>query len=311
MTILITGINGFVGSNLVAALKNQYEIFGLDIISPDVAGIYKTYTWDQIGDLSEIDVVIHLAGKAHDTKNQTDAEIYFEVNTELTKKIYDWYLKSTATKFIFFSTVKAVADKVQGEVLTEDVAPMPVGPYGESKLAAENYLLTHLSPNEGKEVYIFRPCMIHGEGNKGNLNLLYKFVSKGIPYPLGAFENKRSFCSIDNLIYVVQNIISKDIDGGIYNICDDESVSTNELIDLINQSVNIKNKTYKFSKGFVEFIANCGSVLHLPFNNEKLQKLTENYVVSNQKIKTALKIESLPVSATDGLLKTIKSFNKI
>lgn len=79
-------------------------------------------------------------------------------------------MKSKAKKFIFFSTAKAAADKVDG-VLTEDVVPTPVGPYGESKIAAEKYIQEHLVVD--KQVYILRPCMIHGPGNKGNLNLLY------------------------------------------------------------------------------------------------------------------------------------------
>jgi len=75
--------------------------------------------------------------------------------------------------------------------------------------------------------------MIHGPGNKGNLNLLYKLVQKGLPWPLGAFENKRSFTSIDNLTHIITQIIEKEIDPGIYQIADDEALSTNELIQLI------------------------------------------------------------------------------
>ena len=75
-----------------------------------------------------------------------------------------------------------------GDILTEDVVPAPVGPYGESKIAAENYILDKLkvengklkaNPYDDKQVYILRPCMIHGPGNKGNLNLLYNVVRKG------------------------------------------------------------------------------------------------------------------------------------
>ena len=89
-----------------------------------------------------MDAIIHLAGKAHDAKNQSAAEVYFKVNTGLTQKIFDYYLASPkAKKFFFFSTAKAAADRVEG-VLTEDVTPAPVGPYGESKIAAENYILS-------------------------------------------------------------------------------------------------------------------------------------------------------------------------
>ena len=172
MNILITGIHGFVGSNLVNSLKDNHSIYGLDIITPEKTGVIKTYTWDDLNvtSLPAIDVMIHLAGKAHDTKNQSEAKVYFDINTGLTQKIYDYFLASNAKKFIFFSSVKAAADFVSGNILTEDIIPAPVGPYGESKIKAEEYIQANL-PNE-KQVYILRPCMIHGPGQKGTLNLL-------------------------------------------------------------------------------------------------------------------------------------------
>jgi len=348
MNILITGIHGFVGTNLVQALKANHTIYGLDIVSPEKDGVERTFGWNELGDLPLIDAVIHLAGKAHDTKNQTVAQTYFDINTGLTQKIYDWFRASSATKFIFFSSVKAAADKVEG-ILTEEVKPTPLGPYGESKIAAEKYLIGRqttdgsaadipICRNDGQQTtenvepektadvsttepetrntkpetqnfFILRPCMIHGPGNKGNLNLLYNVVKRGIPYPLGAFENRRSFCSIDNLSFVINGLITSDVASGIYNVCDDETISTNELIELISESLGKKNRIWYFNKKAIEFAAKAGSVLHLPLNTERLQKLTENYVVSNAKVKNALSISSMPVRATEGLIKTLKRYS--
>ena len=342
-TILITGIHGFVGGNLAAALKAQHIIYGLDIVSPPTDGVVKTYGWNELEQIPSVDVIIHLAGKAHDTKNQTNALDYFDINTELTKKIFDWFLTSNATKFIFFSSVKAAANHVDGNILTEDVVPAPKGPYGESKMLAEQYLQSQklevgsqksedqlpereavegstkgrrlLKPETrnsklAKRVYILRPCMIHGPGNKGNLNLLYQVHQKGLPWPLGAYENKRSFCSVDNLIFTVQQLIEKDIDPGIYQVADDEALSTNELIRIMADSQNKKARIWHVPVGFIKAIARTGDFLHLPLNSERLKKLTESYVVSNQKLKTALGIEKMSISAKEGLLKTLYSFNK-
>lgn len=307
MNILITGIHGFVGTNLVSAYKSQHSIYGLDIISPQKEGIETSYSWDELEKLPHIDIIIHLAGKAHDTKTQINTEDYLKINTGLTIKIYDWFLKSNSQKFVFFSSVKAATDTVVGEILTEDVEPSPKGPYGESKLAAEKYILENL-PKE-KQVYILRPCMIHGPGNKGNLNLLYNIVSKGIPWPLGAFENMRSFCSIDNLTMIIKELINRnDIQSGIYNICDDEALSTSDIIRLIAQSKNLKARIWKMPKALIKTIANVGDVLQLPLNTERLKKLTENYLVSNEKIKKAIG-KSFPVTASEGLIKTLKSFD--
>lgn len=310
MKILITGVHGFVGSNLVAALSKEHTIYGLDIISPFKEGVRYTFSWDYLdheGGIPEVDVIIHLAGKAHDTKNQTESDVYFKINTGLTQKIYDWFLHSTAKKFIFFSTAKAAADKVD-DVLTEDVIPSPRGPYGESKIAAEQYIQAHLI--DEKQVYILRPCMIHGPGNKGNLNLLYNVVSKGVPWPLGAFDNRRTFTSIENLSFVIEGLLTKDVPTGIYNMGDDEALSTNELIVEICKSLGKKAHIWRLPKGLMIGMAKVGGILHLPLNPERLCKLTENYISSNAKIKSALGMEKMPVDARTGLQETLESFTK-
>ncbi len=307
MKILITGIHGFVGTNLVSYLKERHEIYGLDIVAPEKEGVIKTFSWDNLGKehMPDFDAVIHLAGKAHDTKNKAAADVYFKVNVGLTQKIYDYFCSSDAKKFIFFSTAKSAADRVQG-ILTEDVVPKPVGPYGESKIEAENYILSKMP--EDKDVYILRPCMIHGPGNKGNLNLLYGAVSKGFPWPLGAFDNKRTFTSIENASFIVDGLLSKPVASGIYNIGDDEPLATNELIETICAVLGKKSRIWHLPKGLMTEVAKLGGMLHLPLNPERLRKLTEDYVSSNEKIKKALGVERLPVDAKDGLIRTIESF---
>ena len=318
MKILITGVHGFVGSNLVASLAKVNDIYGLDIIAPEKEGVIKTYSWDDLdaGRVPEVDAIIHLAGKAHDTKNQSAADVYFKVNTGLTQKIFDWFLKQPkCKKFVFFSTAKAAADKVEG-VLTEDVVPAPVGPYGESKIKAEKYILSkmeEISPcaslsRDDKRTYIFRPCMIHGPGNKGNLNLLYGVVKKGIPWPLGAFENRRTFTSIGNICFAVNGVLTKDVPSGIYNMGDDEALSTNELIEEICKSLGKKAHIWKLPKGLMNGVAKVGGILHLPLDPERLRKLTEDYVSSNAKIKKALGVDRMPVDARTGLQTTLESF---
>lgn len=325
MNILITGIHGFVGSNLVVALKERHSLYGLDIVAPAKEGVIKTFSWKDIEPASspiqklpQFDAIIHLAGKAHDTKNRAVAQTYFDINTGLTRKIFDFFIESSAKKFVFFSSVKAAADSVVGDMLTEDVVPAPVGPYGESKIKAEEYILDRMNaengklevaPWGGKEIYILRPCMIHGPGNKGNLNLLYNVVKKGIPWPLGSFENRRSFTSIDNLCYVVEGLLTKEVASGIYHMGDDEALSTNELITLMCAVLGRKPRIWKMNRRMMESCAGLGTLLRLPLNSERLRKLTENYVVSNAKIKAALGIEKMPVKAEDGIVKTIKSFS--
>ncbi len=291
-SIFLTGSSGFVGINLIEFLVASNKFINY-----------------QKGNKVEIsqDVVIHLAGKAHDLKKTSNPEEYYQVNTELTKIVFDAFLASNSKVFITLSSVKAVADEVQGE-LNEEHIPNPITHYGKSKLLAEQYILSKKIP-EGKRVYILRPCMIHGPGNKGNLNLLYKLASKGIPWPLGAFENKRSFCSIDNIMFIIKEFIERDdIPSGVYNVADDEPLSINEVISILADSQNRKPKIWSISKGLIQSIAKFGDLIFFPLTTERLKKLTESYLVSNEKIKKAIR-KPLPVSSKNGLFKTFNSFH--
>jgi nucleoside-diphosphate-sugar epimerase len=288
----ITGSSGFVGTSVLRS-------FDLD----------DFHIWSRNNNiqLDGVQYILHLAGKAHDLKKTSNSDEYYQVNTELTQKVFDAFLDSDARVFITLSSVKAVADEVLEE-LNEENIPNPITHYGKSKLLAEQYILSKEIP-KGKRVYVLRPCMIHGPGNKGNLNLLYKLASKGIPWPLGAFDNKRSFCSIDNLLFIIKELIERDdIPSGVYHVADDEALSTNDIISLLAESQNKKPNIWKVYKGLIQSLAKLGDVLRLPLTTERLQKLTESYVVSNQKIKTAIG-KPLPVSSKEGLLKTFKSFN--
>lgn len=294
--VLITGASGFVGKNLKLFLQeNGFETQTLSLRNAD---------W-KVGE--DVSVIIHLAGKAHDTNNTIHAKEYFQVNTELTKKLFDVFVQSKSlVSFLFFSSVKAVADRVE-DMLTETMPENPETPYGKSKFQAEEYLQSKTLASD-KKVYILRPCMIHGVGNKGNLNSLYGFVKKGIPYPFSRFNNERSFLSIDNLNFLIKSILENNTPSGIYNVADDEFVSTNQLISIISTTIGRKPRFLKVPKKLIYFSAKIGDRLRLPFNSEKLQKLTENYRVSNAKIKHALSIERLPFTAEQGLIKTIQSF---
>ncbi|WP_439506865.1 NAD-dependent epimerase/dehydratase family protein [Sediminibacterium sp.] len=289
--IFLTGSTGFVGASIIS-------FFGAE-------SILKLKKGDDLN-IEMASTIIHLAGKAHDLKKTSNSDQYYKVNTELTKKVFDAFLESDAKIFITLSSVKAVADDLVG-TLTEEHKPNPITHYGKSKLLAEKYILSKEIPS-GKRVYILRPCMIHGPGNKGNLNLLYSIVSKGLPWPLGAFDNRRSLCSIDNLIFIIKELIEReDIPSGVYNVADDEPISTNDIISIMAESQNRKSKIWKAPKGLIKFLAKLGDLFRLPLTTERLNKLTESYVVSNRKIKHAIG-KDFPVSIKYGLLKTFRSF---
>lgn len=308
--ILITGAHGFIGTNISQYLSKDENIklIALDLSKRINSSYHKEYTWNEIQniDFDTIDTIIHLAGIAHDTAKTQKATSYFNINVGLTKQIFDQFIKSFAKKFIYFSSVKAVADSIN-KILTEEDSPNPQTPYGQSKLEAEKYLMSHTLP-KGKFLYVLRPAMIHGPGNKGNLNSLFNLISKGFPYPLGSFSNRRSFTSIGNLNFVIKEFIQREIEQGIYQIADKESISTYEIIELIGEATLRKPKIWNIPTPLIIGFAKLGNVLSLPLNSEILKKLTENYQVSNQKLVNALGVE-LPVQAREGLKFTLNSLN--
>ncbi len=297
MKLLITGATGFIGKSLTNYFNSKNYSYD---------NLFIRYKENQHIDI-DADVLVHLAGKAHDFNSHKNLQEYEQANYFLTKQVFDGFLNSNATVFIFMSSVKAIADSTNG-IVTEETIPNPKSYYGISKLKAEHYIFSRDIP-KNKRVYILRPCVVHGEGNKGNLSLLNQFFSKGFPWVLGTYKNKRSFLNIDNLCFVIEElIINKNCPSGIYNVADDEPVSTNELIQLLGQGLNRKTVIWNIPTFVIRFLAIVGDVLHLPINSERLKKLTENYVVSNEKLINAIG-KKLPFDTRKGLIKTFQSFN--
>ena len=290
-SIFLTGFSGFVGKNLISKFNGKYKIL--------------RFQRNSIININQ-DIVIHLAGIAHDTSNKLDSKIYYKTNTDLTIQVFDNFLKSNASDFIFLSSVKAVRDSYNKE-LDEKTIEVPKTDYGKSKLKAEQYILSKKLP-KNKRVFILRPCMIYGPGNKGNLNFLYNIVSSGVPWPLGNYDNKRSFCSVNNLIFIIdQLIVSRHILSGIYNISDNTALSTNEIVQLIYKSKNRKPFILKIPKKIISILARIGDFTYLPLNSERLNKLTSSYVVCNKKILTAIN-KKLPEDSKSGLLNVFENF---
>jgi len=298
--ILITGASGFVGTHLIRYFSDSQEVLLFGFGRKQVPGLMmlKDYQTQTLID-NEIDVVIHLAGIAHDLSNQYTPEDYYRVNYEGTRKLVDEVLGSRVSKFIFVSSIKAALD-TSSTPADESMHPNPVTDYGKSKLQAEEYIQS-LNWN-GKSFYILRPVMMHGSGNKGNLNLLYRFAKSGIPFPFGAYHNQRSFHSIDNFCFIVKSVVEMNLASGIYHLADDGFLSTVNLFELISSAIGRKPLVLKLP---IEFIAALSSMVG---KKKMVSKLTEDMMVSNKKIVTALS-RTLPVGLQEGLKKTIQSFD--
>jgi len=310
MNILITGIHGHVGLNLVRALKGEHKIYGLDLVHAEIDGVTRVYTCAEIMDIPHMDVVIHLAGKFVETNDLSHALEYFEENAGLARQTFKWFVQSSAKTFIFLSSVKAAADHVQGLALTEDVEPKPFGALGESKLLAEKYILEQYVVD--KKVYVLRPSIIIGYGSLGNKNMsmLYRWVKNGYPFPLGKFHCCRSFTSVDNLAFILKRIIKANIPSGIYNVADDGSLTLSEVFEIMGAALGKKVFIWNFSKSFVKLASKISTRFNDYFDDYQYQKLSTDFVVNNEKIKKALAIEKMPVSIVDGLTKSVLEYKE-
>lgn len=292
---IILGSSGFIGQNLIKRNPNSEGVSLRD-------GNWKNQ-------ISDAEVIINLVGKAHDHKGTATEQDFHYANVDLAKEIFNEFLKSNAKLLIHISSIAAQEEFESSKPLKEENQCHPFSSYGKTKREAEEWLLQQNLP-EKKKLIILRPPMVHGEGDKGNLGLLYKLISKGIPYPLASFDNKRSFISIDNFSYFINQIIENKelLENGIYHISDDEAVSTKEIIEIIKKVENNNTLNLSLPKVLVKFLAKIGDIIPLPLNTKRLKKMTGNLEVSNQKIKNALGITQLPISAKKGIEITIKSF---
>lgn len=309
--VLITGIRGFVGSNLMEYLLKDdlFQISGVSRNKEHIANlkpvIKDTFSTNDIYEKGlGFDAYVHLSGKVYDVRYKGSESEYFEANYEATKRLFNQFINDQQAEcFIFLSTIHVLTESPEIE-LDENYNPEPFTPYGKSKYKAEKYIQNHCPPD--KKYYILRPSMIHGPGNKGNLNLLYNLVKSGLPYPVGAYNNKRSFVSIENLCFVIRELILNDVERGLYHIADDDPTYTHDLVKLIAEATDKKGRIWNVNPVLLNLVAKLGNTLPLPLNQHRLNKLTGDFVVSNDKLITALG-KTLPVKSDDGLRVTLKN----
>ena len=256
MKILVTGASGFVGNFLLAALgdaghevraasRSRVEQQGIDyVLAPELG---PDADWS--GALNGVDVVIHLAGRAHVPSKNADAEteeVYFRINTEGTRALAEQAAAAGAKHFVFLSSCHAVAAESEVQI-TEKTQPNPVTAYGRSKLEAERAIRKALS-NTACAWTILRPPLVYGKGNKANFGLLLKLVKSGIPLPLASVRNRRSFVYVENLVDVIVACLGNPkAFGKTYLPSDGEDVSTPALIRKIAKA-NQSFQCSEFSK---------------------------------------------------------------
>ncbi|WP_270750099.1 NAD-dependent epimerase/dehydratase family protein [Fusobacterium hominis] len=230
-TLMITGASGFIGSNFIARYKDRYNIISIDLIKNKPENI----------DFKNVDCVLHLAALVHQMKG-APREKYFEVNTELTKKVAVYAKASGVKHFVFYSTVKVYGydgDLYNHDIILNEDSPCNPknDPYGESKLEAEK-ILKELEENEFK-VGIIRPPMVYGKGVKGNMESLIKLIKICPILPFKYTKNRRSLVNIENLMHLTTLVIDKQAEG-IFLPLDEKNLSLFEIVLGIEKAYDLK-----------------------------------------------------------------------
>ncbi|WP_239462087.1 NAD-dependent epimerase/dehydratase family protein [Fusobacterium mortiferum] len=230
-TLMITGASGFIGSNFIERYKDKYNIIPVDLLKIKPEEI----------DFRGVDTVLHLAALVHQMKG-APREKYFEVNTELTRRVAEEAKKQGVRHFVFYSTVKVYG--YDGDlynhnlILNEESECKPMNdPYGESKWEAEK-ILRRLEDDNFK-IGIIRPPMVYGKGVKGNMESLIKLVKMFPILPFNYDKNRRGLVNIENLMYLTALVIDKEA-SGVFLPLDEKNISLKEIVEGIEKAYNLK-----------------------------------------------------------------------
>ena len=240
LNILLTGSSGFIGTNFIR-MSSEYNVRELDLIS----------TKPEKKDFRFVDIVVHLAGLAHQKGNIPEMN-YFLVNRDLSLLIAKMAKENGVPQFIYMSSSKVYGDFAnENEVFNEDSKCSPGSAYGRSKLEAEKLLLELVS--ESFNVAIIRSPLVYGPGVKANMLMLMKFARRMPFLPFGKIGNKRSMVYIGNLVGLIKAIISKKT-SGVFIAGDKEPLSSTFLIDCICKQLGKKRIFFTMPKIFIKFL---------------------------------------------------------
>jgi len=323
--ILVTGATGFIGSYLLQILsqhkfqitaavrKNLSHSLSTPIRIVKVGNIDEKTDWQEA--LQGIDIVIHLAARAHiinETIPNPEAE-FIKVNTQGTANLVQQSIQAGVKHFIFISSIGAMTTQ-SDRILTENSPCHPDSPYGRSKLQAEQALI-NLTKDSNMTWIILRPTLVYGPGNPGNMERLMKLIKRGLPLPFGAIKNRRSFVFVGNLVAAIITCLDHpNAANKIFLISDNQAVSTPQLIRLIAQQIQQPCRLLPVPTTLLRFLGYLGDRVesitgkNLPFNTYNIDRLLGSLTVDSRYIQKTLNWQP-PFTLEQGLAQTIQPEN--
>ena len=277
-TLMITGASGFIGSNFIKKYESEYNIVPVCLIKNKPEDL----------DYTGVDTILHLAALVHQMKGAPE-ERYFEVNTELTRRLATTAKEKGVKHFVFYSTVKVYG--FDGElsnhdfILTENSPCNPNDPYGASKYKAEKIL--NSLQDEKFKVAMVRPPMVYGEGVKGNMLSLMKLINILPIMPFNYENNKRSIISTENLLYMTHLIIKNEADG-VYLGTEGNPISIKSIAESIEKGLGKTKINIKFPSSIFKLLCKIKPNIMVRLYGTLAFKQEDNYEKIKYKAKDSM-----------------------
>ncbi|PYE30187.1 nucleoside-diphosphate-sugar epimerase [Idiomarina fontislapidosi] len=242
--ILLTGASGFVGGALFKNIELSSNVEVSVAVRSKSSEFKHLNCWivdfASFSDISEVlkrqDVVVHTAAVAHNKKIRISSD-FEHINTRATLRLAQQAAECGVKRFIFVSSI-GVNGNISSKPFTELDIPKPSETYAESKWRAEQGLW-EIQESTGMEIVIIRPPLVYGPNAPGNFATLTRWVEKGIPLPLGAVNNRRSYIAIDNLVDFITTCIDHPLAANeTFLIADGEDISTTHLLHKVANAMD-------------------------------------------------------------------------
>jgi nucleoside-diphosphate-sugar epimerase len=310
--ILITGSTGYIGSALLEKLieHSRYElILPVRSLNESLPKSCRQVLIEDIDDLpsslfTQVDVVVHLAGKAHDLSGAQELAIEFRrINFVATKKLAAAALAARVRKFIYLSSIKVCGHITQHSAFTEQSISQPSTPYAASKWDAEN-ALTDIVSDSGMELVIVRPPLVYSGSSPGNFSRLMQLVSLRVPLPFRNVRNKRSIIALENLVDFIGLCIDQSTsEGNLFLVSDGEEFSTAEICHYLGEGMGRKAILFSLPLGLVRRISTVVGKRYV------YTQLFESLVVNSSKARDNMAWNP-PISTKDALIKAGQEYSQ-
>lgn len=232
--------------------------------------------------LRDVDVVVHLAGIAHQQANALD---YQALVVEPTRELARHAAIAGVRHFIYFSSVKAMGAASSSHPRSEGELSPGLSPYGAAKRDAEALLLTGEAA-AAMSVSVIRPALVYGPSAKGNLALLARAARFGVPRPpaIGA----RSMVSLEALVDLVAMLVERPVDGrNVWIACDDKPYTTAEIYDLLRSAMALPERKSRLPLWLWRVALGAMDVVMRRQQDATYEKLFGTEVYSNQALREA------------------------